>query len=313
MKIFMTGGTGFVGNTLMRRLVDQGHQVTILTRKAPGSPVHAGERGVFYLVGDPTLPGAWQKRLPEHDVIVNLAGASIFRKWDRMSKELIRNSRVQTTANLVDALSREPEKGRTLLSTSAVGYYGFHGDEELDEESPPGDDFLASVTREWEAAAGRAGAFGVRVIICRFGIVLGRSGGALAELVPLFQKGLGSPLGSGKQWFSWIHEQDLVNIYLFLLTQKDLSGPINCTAPNPVTNRDLTRALGKALGKPTLLPPVPGFVVKMMKGEFGSTLLNGQRVVPKRLLTAGFRFHFPDIAFALTDLFGESRRGIGGA
>jgi uncharacterized protein (TIGR01777 family) len=310
MKIFMTGGTGFVGTTLTRRLTDQGHQVTILTRKAPLNPAQAKSQGVSYLEGDPTSPGAWQAHVPEHDVVVNLAGASIFRKWDRKSKELIRKSRVQTTTNLVDALSAGAKKGTILLSTSAVGYYGFHEDEELDEDNPAGDDFLASVTREWEAAAGRAEAFGARVVICRLGIVLGRSGGALGEMIPLFQKGLGSPLGSGNQWVSWIHETDLVDSYLFLMSRNDLSGPINCSGPGPVTNRVLTHALGKALGKPTMLPAVPGFVVKMIKGEFGATLLEGQRVIPKRLLTAGFHFCFSDIETALQDLV-QGDGGVG--
>jgi len=302
MKIFITGGTGFVGTTLTQHLVEQGHQVTILTRKAPSEPAQAAGQGVSYLEGDPTLPGAWQERVPQHNVIVNLAGASIFRKWDRKAKELIRDSRVRTTTHLVEALSKGAKEGTTLLSTSAVGYYGFHGDEALDEDSPAGDDFLASVTREWEAAAGRAEAFGARVVICRFGIVLGKSGGALGEMKPLFQKGLGSPLGSGNQWVSWIHEKDLVNIYLFLMTRDDLSGPINCTAPEPVRNRELTHALAKAMGRPTFLPAVPGFVVKMIKGEFGSNLLEGQRVFPKKLLTHGFQFHFSDIETALEDL-----------
>jgi uncharacterized protein len=302
MKVFITGGTGFVGTTLTQHLVALGHQVTILTRKSPAEPDQTGAKGIFYLEGDPTIPGPWQKGVPQHDMIVNLAGASIFRKWDRKAKELIRDSRVQTTTNLVDALSREPKKGATLLSTSAVGYYGFHGDEALDEESSSGTDFLASVTRDWEVAASRAEEFGARVVICRLGIVLGKSGGALGEMIPLFRKGLGSPLGSGNQWVSWIHEKDLVNIYLFLMATKDLSGPINCTAPEPVRNRDLTQALGKALGRPTILPAVPGFVVKMIKGEFGSNLLEGQRVFPRKLLTYKFQFKFSNIEVALKDL-----------
>jgi len=302
MKIFITGGTGFVGTTLTQHLVEQGHQVTILTRKAPSEAAQATGQGVSYLEGDPTLRGTWQKSVPQHDVIVNLAGASIFRKWDRESKEVIRDSRILTTTHLVEALSDGVKKKTTLLSTSAVGYYGFHGDESLDEESPAGNDFLASVTREWEAAASRAEDFGARVVVCRFGIVLGKSGGALGEMKPLFQKGLGSPLGSGNQWVSWIHEKDLVSIYLFLMATNNLSGPINCTAPEPVRNRDLTHALGKAMGRPTLLPAVPGFVVKMVKGEFGSVLLEGQRVFPKKLLTYGFRFQFSNIEAALKDL-----------
>lgn len=304
MKVFITGGTGFVGTTLTQHLIAQGHQVTILTRKLPLKPVQTAAEGggISYLEGDPTQPGTWQKDVSQHDMIVNLAGASIFRKWDRKAKELIRESRVQTTTNLVDALSRGAKKGATLLSTSAVGYYGFRKDEALDEESPSGTDFLASVTREWETVASRAEEFGARVVICRLGIVLGNRGGALGEMIPLFQKGLGSPLGSGNQWVSWIHEKDLVNIYLFLMTTNNVSGPINCTAPDPVRNRDLTLALGKALGRPTLLPAVPGFVVKMIKGEFGSVLLEGQRVFPKKLLSYGFQFDFPNIEIALEDL-----------
>jgi len=303
MRIFMTGGTGFVGTTLTRELIQQGHQVTVLTRKSRSAPAPGGAQGgVFYVEGDPTRPGPWQEEVPGHDGIINLAGASIFRKWDREAKELIRESRVQTTANLVEALSRGPRQTRILISTSAVGYYGFRGDEELDEASPPGDDFLSSVTQDWERTAARAESSGVRVVTCRLGIVLGRSGGALAELVPLFRKGLGSPLGTGKQWMSWIHEQDLVHIYRFLMAQNDLSGPVNCTAPHPVTNKEMTQALARAMGKPILLPAVPGFILKMVKGEFGSILLEGQRVLPKRLLRLGYQFRFPDIDTALKDL-----------
>ena len=211
---------------------------------------------------------------------------------------------ILTTTNLVEALSDGGGKERTLLSTSAVGYYGFHGDEELDEDSPPGEDFLASVTQDWETAALKAEALNVRVLICRLGIVLGKNGGALGELIPIFQKGLGSPLGSGKQWFSWIHEMDLVGIYLFLIANNELSGPFNCAAPEPVRNKYLTQALGKALGKPIIIPAVPGFVIKLIKGEFGAVLLGGQRVLPKKLLEVGFRFRFSRIYKALNDLLG---------
>ena len=302
MKVFMTGGTGFVGTTLTRELLEQGHQVTILTRKIGMN--RTLPHGASFLEGDPTKRGEWQKAVPQHEVIVNLAGASIFRRWNQETKKVIRDSRILTTTNLVEALSDGGGKETALLSTSAVGYYGFHGDEELDEDSPPGDDFLASVTQEWEAAALKAEALNVRVLICRLGIVLGKNGGALGELIPIFQKGLGSPLGSGKQWFSWIHEMDLVGIYLFLIANNELSGPFNCAAPEPVRNKDLTQALGKALGKPTLMPAVPGFVIKLIKGEFGAVLLGGQRVLPKKLLEAGFRFRFSGIYKALNDLLG---------
>ncbi len=302
MKVFMTGGTGFVGTTLAHKLLEQGHQVTILTRKMGAD--RTLPRGASFLEGDPTKRGEWQKAVPQHEVIVNLAGASIFRRWNQETKKVIRESRILTTTNLVEALSDGGGKETTLLSTSAVGYYGFHGDEELDEDSPPGEDFLASVTQDWETAALKAEALNVRVLICRLGIVLGKNGGALGELIPIFQKGLGSPLGSGKQWFSWIHEMDLVGIYLFLIANNELSGPFNCAAPEPVRNKYLTQALGKALGKPIIIPAVPGFVIKLIKGEFGAVLLGGQRVLPKKLLEAGFRFRFSRIYKALNDLLG---------
>jgi uncharacterized protein (TIGR01777 family) len=296
----MTGGTGFVGTTLTEKLTERGFEVTLLTRSAAQKGTLP--RGATFIEGDPTKKGAWQESVPGHEIIINLAGASIFNRWNKKYKETIRESRILTTRNLVEALSAQKGKETLLLSTSAVGYYGFCGDEELHEESAPGDDFLASVTREWEASALTVEEFNARVVICRFGIVLGKRGGALSEMVPLFKKGLGSPLGSGKQWFSWIHEQDLVECYLFLIERKGISGPINCTSPNPVTNKEMTKALGKALGKPTIMPPVPGFVVKLKMGEFGSVLLNGQRVLPGRLMEMGFNFRFPSIREAFEDL-----------
>jgi uncharacterized protein len=302
MRVFMTGGTGFVGTTLSRHLVAKGHEVGILTRNIFRG--HTPEHGMTLVQGDPTKKGPWQDRAAAYDIFINLAGASIFRRWTRKAKTLMRESRLQTTRNLVAALAGRKGRDKVLLSTSAVGYYGFHGDEFLDEASPSGEDFLASLARDWEGEALRAEPFGARVLLCRFGIVLGRRGGALSQMVPLFRKGLGSALGSGNQWFSWIHEQDLVNSFLFLLDQKGLSGPVNFTSPGPVTNRAFTKALGKALGRSTILPAVPGFVLKMLKGEFGTVLLKGQRVIPKKLLDAGFRFQFPDIQAALIDLVG---------
>ncbi len=296
----MTGGSGFVGTSITRQLVGRGDEVTVLTRRV--SKDQKPLEGVSFLEGDPTREGPWQEQAAKHDVFINLAGASIFRRWTGEAKRVIRDSRLLTTRNLVAALEARKGKDTVLLSTSAVGYYGFHGDEFLDEASPAGEDFLASLGRDWEGEAVRAELYGARVLLCRFGIVLGRKGGALSQMLPLFKKGLGTALGSGNQWFSWIHEQDLVNVFLFLLDQKGLSGPVNFTAPEPVTNSAFTKALGKALGRPTFLPAVPGFVLKMMKGEFGTVLLKGQRVVPKKLLDAGFRFQFPAVQKALGDL-----------
>ena len=300
MRIFMTGGTGFVGSMLTKRLTERGHAVTLLTRKIRTD--HPVPEGVAMTEGNPTEPGGWQKEVADHDVIINLAGASIFRRWTDAEKRRIHDSRIETTRNLVNALG--PRKGMktTLLSTSAVGYYGFHGDETLNEESLPGKDFLASVSREWEETALKAEALGVRVVLCRFGIVLGAGGGALGEMIPIFNKGLGSPLGNGKQWFSWIHQMDLVRIFLFLMEREDLSGSFNCTSPEPVRNKELTEFLGEALGKPIFMPSVPGFVIRMIKGEFGNVLLKGQKVLPEKLLNAGFRFQYPDLKNALRDL-----------
>lgn len=302
MEIFITGGTGFVGTTLAHRLVEQGHQLTVLTRKISGNM--RPEIGISMIEGDPTKKGAWQEQISRHEAVINLAGASIFRRWTKQAKAMIRDSRVLTTKNLVEAMKTRQGKKTTLISTSAVGYYGFHDDEELEESNAPGDDFLASLSKDWEAAAMHARNYGVRVLICRLGIVLGTRGGALGQMIPLFKMGLGSPLGTGEQWFSWIHEQDLVRIYLFLLGQKDLQGPVNCTAPGSVKNRTFTKALGKALHRPTIMPAVPGFILKIIKGEFGNVLLKGQRALPKSLSNAGFDFQFPVIDDALQGLLG---------
>jgi len=302
MKIFMTGGTGFVGTTLTKKLIQEKHQITILTRTlTEDSPL---SKGVTYLEGDPTEKGGWQERVAEHEVVINLAGASIFRRWSETAKELMRDSRIHTTQNLVDALAPRKGKEILLLSTSAIGYYGFQEDEELGEEDAPGEGFLASLAQEWESVALKAEAFGAKVALLRFGIVLGSNGGALRQMVPLFNMYLGSPLGHGEQWFSWIHEEDLANIYSYLIAERNISGPINCTAPNPIKNRDLTKTLAEVLGKPTFMPAVPGFMLRLIMGEFGSVLLEGQKVLPSRLLDMGFRFKFPEIKEALQDLLG---------
>jgi len=302
MKVFITGGTGFVGTTLTQRLAQEGHEVTVLTRSLKRQST--GHRGISYAEGDPAQKGAWQERIADQDLAINLAGASIFRRWSDEAKKLIWDSRIQTTQNLVEALSARKVNETHLLSTSAVGYYGFHQDEVLNESSSFGEGFLPDLSREWESAALKAKDYGVHVTLMRFGVVLGRRGGALQQMIAPFKWWMGSPLGSGNQWFSWIHEQDLVEIFLFLIKKKEISGAVNCTAPNPVTNRELTQTLGAVLGKPTFMPGVPGFVMSAVLGEFGSVLLKGQRVVPKKLLDAGFRFSFPDLRSALQDLLG---------
>ena len=301
MKIFMTGGTGFIGTTLTKELVGQGHNVTILTRgikKGLTLP-----EGASFLEGNPTKRGPWQEKIAEHDAFINMAGVSILSRWSKEKKKEIRDSRILTTNHLVEAMAERKGKETHLLSASAVGYYGFHGDETLDESNHGGTDFLASLSAEWEAAALGAERYGARVALCRIGVVLGRKGGALEKMSSVFKFHLGSPLGSGKQWVSWIHEQDLANIFLFLLENKTLEGPVNCTAPDPVRNREMAELVGKALGKSTFLPPLSSFFVKMTLGEFGDIVLKGQRVVPEKLLKNGFDFVFPTMEAALNDIF----------
>ncbi len=299
MKFFITGGTGFVGSHVAERLAGMGHQVTILTRSVK---TRHRPPGISLLEGDPTRPGAWQGSVPFHDAVVNLAGTSIFTLWTEQARKTIMESRVLSTRNLVDALSGEGGKP-ALLSASAVGYYGSRTDDlVLDESSPAGNEFLTRIAMEWEKEAKRAESFGVRVVLCRFGIVLGRQGGALGRMLPAFRHMLGGPLGSGRQSFSWIHEEDVLNILLFLTEHEHISGPVNVTAPNPVTNEELSRTLARILKKPILLPAVPAFVIRTVLGEFGDVLIKGQHAIPRRLLDEGYSFKFPHLREALEDL-----------
>jgi uncharacterized protein (TIGR01777 family) len=302
MNIFITGGTGFVGRNLVSRLVGEGHTVTVLSRSERASD--RLPHGTSIVLGDPIEPGAWQESIKGQDCIINLAGTSLFSRWTPETKKLIRESRISTTRNVVEAIGPARERGVLLFSTSAVGYYGFHGDEELTEESPPGDDFLAQVAVEWENEALRAQEKGARVVITRFGIVLGEDGGALGQMISIFRKYLGGPLGSGNQWFSWIHMGDLVGAFVFLMAHREISGPVNLTSPNPIRNRELARALGKAMHRPSFLP-APGFMLKLLLGEFGSVLLEGQRVIPRKLLDSGYVFIYPEIDGVLQSLIME--------
>lgn len=302
VKILITGGTGFVGTQLTSRLIQDGHEVTILTRSLKGTK--GASPGISYLEGDPTKKGPWQEAIKNHDAVINLAGASIFSKWTEEHKKAIRESRVSTTRNIVEGIPSHREKPFTLLSTSAVGYYGFCGDEELTEESPPGNDFLARIAVEWEGEALKARNKGARVVITRFGIVMGEKGGALSQMIPLFKKYIGGPIGNGKQWFSWVHIKDLAEAFAFLLKHPEISGPVNLCAPNPVRNKDLAKALGKALHKPSFIP-APGFIIKLVLGEFGSVILEGQRVIPGRLLKSGFVFQYRSIEKALQGIVAQ--------
>ncbi|MDQ7781304.1 MAG: TIGR01777 family oxidoreductase [Desulfomonilaceae bacterium] len=297
MRVFITGANGFVGSNLIQLFRKEGHDVTALVRSTSAAKAFPEE--VSVVVGRSTESGRWQEAVPGHDVLINLAGASIFRRWNEEYKKLLRDSRLRTTRNLVDAV-RDGD-AVTLLSTSAVGYYGFTGDEELDETSLPGSDFLAILARDWEEEAFKAQEKGVRVVTTRFGVVLGDDGGALDQMVRPFRFFVGGPLGAGRQWFSWIHVRDLCRAALFVASSRDVRGPVNFTAPVPVRNRDLAAEIGTALNRPSFMP-APGFMIRLVMGEFGDVILKGQRVVPGVLQAKGFLFDFPTIKDALDDL-----------
>ncbi|MBV9122228.1 MAG: TIGR01777 family oxidoreductase [Planctomycetes bacterium] len=305
MRVLVTGATGLIGNHLLPRLRERGDAVVVLTRR----PAAARERlgtDCTIVEGDPTREGTWMDALADCDGVINLAGESVFgKRWNEEVKNLLRESRVQATANVVKALARNPRTAegqpRVLVNASAIGYYGPRGDEELIESSPPGNDFLAGVTTAWENAARPAEQHGLRTALVRIGIVLDPRGGALAQMVPPFKFGLGGPVASGKQWMSWIHYHDVVGILLLALDNAAAVGPINGTAPQPVTNRDFARALGRTLHRPSFLP-VPAFALKLRFGEVAEVLTTGQRVLPARAQSLGYRFQFPDLDGALRDL-----------
>jgi uncharacterized protein (TIGR01777 family) len=299
MRVFITGGLGFVGTQLSIRLLKRGHEVTVADHSPKPKPYTPDQ--VKYVPADTTIPGAWQEELLKHDAVINLAGASIFQRWNEKTKQLIYNSRILTTCNVVEAMTGE--KGALLCSTSAVGYYGFQYDEELIEEDSPGDDFLAKVCVDWEKEALKAADKGVRVTITRFGIVLGKTGGALGQMISAFKKFVGGPLGSGNQWFSWIHMEDLLSAFLFIFDNQVIHGPVNVCSPNPLRNRELATALGKALSRPSFFK-APTFLIRLVLGEFGSVVLEGQRVIPAKLLRQGFMFQYPEITGALKEVIG---------
>lgn len=293
MRIFVTGGTGFIGKKLTKVLASQGHELYILTRSKAGK---TDTENIKYIEGNPISSGNWQNLIQDCDLVANLVGESINQRWNEDAKKRIRDSRIIATKNIVDAIPAG--KKLTLISTSAVGYYGFHEDEIIDESYPPGNDFLANVAKDWEKEALRAQEKGARVIITRFGIVIGEGGGILEKLIPIFKSYAGGPIGDGMQWFSWVYMDDLIKAYLFLINSKELEGPFNITSPNPVRNKDFSKALAKALNVFAIFS-VPPFAIKLALGEFAEYSIKGQRVIPKRLLELGFQFNVPDIFDAL--------------
>ncbi len=298
-KIFITGGTGFIGRRLTEYLIENNHDVTVLTRQGDTQrPIHKA----VYMQGDASRPGFWQEALPHHSLIINLAGAPIFTSWNQHKKKNILQSRVYATRNIVNSLVQSKNHSVHLISASAVGFYGFHGGEVLDEDAPPGDDFLSHVTQEWEKEATAASDHGIPVTVIRLGVVLGRGGGALREFEKVSQQFSGAHLGHGKQWVSWIHLQDVCRALSFLIGRPQMTGPVNLTSPYPVRNMDVTRVLAELTDETPGSGAIPAFLLKLRLGEFSELLLKGQRVIPYRLSEAGFEFQFPYIKDALEDL-----------
>jgi uncharacterized protein (TIGR01777 family) len=294
MKILVTGASGFIGTHLCGSLLNRHHQVVGLARSAAKSRiVHERYR---FVAADTTRPGPWQQTVSEVDAVINLAGRSIFGRWTADVKKEIRESRILTTRHLVEGLV--PGGGTTLVSASGVGFYGSRGDDVLTEDEPAGEDFLSRLSVDWEGEALAAAEKGARVVLTRLGVVLGEGGGAMAQMIPAFKSFVGGPIGNGRQWFTWIHLGDLTEAMHFLLEHPAISGPVNLCAPNPVQNRDLAAALGKALNRPAFLP-APAVMIRLVLGEFAQVLLSSQRAVPHALRTHRFAFRYPDIQAAV--------------
>ena len=295
MKLVITGASGFIGTALCEHLLQQGHTLTLLTRGAPREPKTGVKRWHHWTPG--TLRD-WDTELDGVDGVINLAGEPIAeKKWTATQRRRLEKSRIDATHVLVQGCTKAKQRPKFLINASAVGYYGPHGDEIVTEETPAGADFLSQLCRNWEAEAKQAERLGMRVVLLRTGIVLGR-GGALQKMVPPFKWFSGGPLGSGKQWMSWIHLEDMVRLILYLIENQQATGPINATAPHPERNKDFSHALGKVLHRPSWMP-VPGFLLRIGLGDMADMLLTGQRVVPAAAQKLGFEFRYPNLPQAL--------------
>jgi hypothetical protein len=311
MRIVIAGGTGFLGSPLAEVYAEEGHDVRVLTRGLePGESRHdpgTGVPGVTRVGWKPDgQSGPWASALDGADALVNLAGEGIGdHRWTPQRKAQLRDSRVIPTRSLVAALKTVSAPPPVFVSGSAVGYYGDTNGETKTEDAPAGKGFLAELTEDWEAEARKAEGGRTRVVLLRSGIVLEKSGGALAKMIPPFRMFAGGPLGSGRQYMSWIHRIDWVELVRWIVETPDAAGPFNGTAPDPVTNRQLARALGHALHRPSLIP-APGFALRMMFGEFADDgLLASQRAVPAKARSMGFHFRYPTIQQAFRGIFGE--------
>jgi uncharacterized protein (TIGR01777 family) len=293
-RIVIAGGSGFIGEPLVRRLAARGDDVAVLTRNP--SKVRAGRAVVW----DPPSEGSWTDDVASADVVINLAGENVGGgRWTASRKKKILESRVAATSALVGAMSHQPAHPRTFISASAIGLYGDRGDETLDESSAPGSGFLTEVTKRWEELARGAEPF-ARVVILRFGVVLARNGGALAKLLLPFRLGAGGPMGSGRQWMSWVDREDILGMTEWSIDHETARGTYNATAPNPARNRDFARTLGRVLHRPAFVP-TPAFALRLALGSemADEMLLGGQCVLPKRAAEEGFEFAYPELESAL--------------
>jgi uncharacterized protein len=294
-RITVTGATGLIGTKLVAALQTRGDEVTVLSRRPKDAKRMLGVDAVgWHPETDPVPVDA----LAGRDGVVHLAGEPIAQRWTHESKERIRSSRELGTTRLVEGLEQSETRPRVLISASAVGYYGPRGVEWLDEDTPPATGFLASVCKAWEHAAGAAASLGVRTVVLRTGVLLDPADGAMARMLPPFRLGVGGPVAGGDQYISWIAPDDLVRLYLAALDNPGWSGPFNATAPEPVTNREFARALGRVLQRPALLP-IPAFALRTIYGEMASVVTTGQRALPVRALERGFEFRYPAIDAAL--------------
>ncbi len=300
MKVFMTGGTGLMGRALIQRLIERGDDVVCVTRDRRRA-LSCLPRSVEIVESDPVSRGSWQDALSGCDAVINLAGESLTsRRWTHKLKHHFRRSRLETTRNLVKAIGAASGV-KTLLSASAVGYYAAADREPLYEEREAGGDFLGRLAHEWEGCAMEAGSSGTRVVTLRFGVVLAREGSALSRMALPYRFGLGGPLGDSRAYFPWIHREDMVRATLFLLDNRDITGPANVVAPDPPTQKEFAQALGRVLGKSAGFP-TPSFLLRMVLGEMSSLMLGSRRAVPKALRAHGFNFAFRNLDDALTDL-----------
>jgi uncharacterized protein (TIGR01777 family) len=304
VRIIVAGGTGFLGNPLAAGLAADGHDAVLLTRSV--EPTSQGLRPVAWSPDGST--GAWAAEVDGADAVINLAGESIAgRRWSTAHKHRILESRVQATRSLAAAIARAARPPRVFISGSAVGYYGPHGDEVVTEDTPGGGDFLARVCVQWEAEANQAAGSKTRVVCVRTGLVLARDGGALPQMLVPFKMGAGGPVGSGRQYWPWIHRADWIELIRWALRSESVAGPVNATAPEPARNAEFARALGHALHRPSFMP-APAFALRLILGEMADALLlTGQRAVPARALALGFTFKYSRLDDALAAILGKGQ------